>query len=282
MAVVLGLAVAVAYGTGDFLGGLSAKRNPVLLVVACSQAVGLVLLALAATTVGRGEPGAADLALGAAGGVGGLVGLVLLYRGLATGAMGVVAPVTAVAAAVVPVLWGLATGERPSAVALAGMAAALVAVALVAAEGPSRETPAGEPERGRGLGLALGAGAAFGAFFVALAATNERSGLWPTVSARVASLVEVGVVLRVLKTPRSLAPGTAAGVAGAGALDALANALFVAAVRQGLVSLVAVVVSLYPAATVALARVVLRERVARRQAAGLGLALAGVALIAGG
>lgn len=295
MAILLGLGVAGAYGAGDFLGGLGTKRNPVLVVVAFSQVVGLLLLLLAVATVGRGEPAPGDLGLGAAGGLAGLVGLVLLYRGLATGSMSVVAPTTAVTSASVPVLWGVGTGERPSALALVGVAVALCAVALVAAEpgrepgrepgsgpvGPGEDGQAGTAAR-RGVALALAAGAAFGVNFVALSETGEASGLWPTAAGRAASLLAVWTALTLTGTRPALAARTGPVVAGAGALDAAANAMFVLGVREGLVSLVAVLSSLYPAVTVLLARFVLGERLARRQLVGLGLALAGVALLAGG
>src|SRR5829696_7188198 len=181
MAVFLGVLVALSYGTGDFLGGLGTRAQAVTTVVAASQASALVLLVVGVPL--EGSPlGWDDVGLGGLAGGIGVVGILLLYQGLATGAMGVVAPVTAVGAAVVPLVVGLATGERPAALALVGALVALGAVALVA--GGAEEGPTG-PAGGRSpVLLALGAGAAFGLVFVILSATDEASGFWPLVGAR--------------------------------------------------------------------------------------------------
>lgn len=278
MAVILGTLVAVTYGVGDFLGGLASKRNPPAVVVALSQACGLVLMAVLVAV--DGSPLVwRDALIGAAAGSIGLVGVILLYRGLANGTMSVVAPVTAVSAAVVPLVWGLVTGDRPSIVALVGVAAALVAVALVSTADAIEDRTATRSD----ILLALLAGAAFGMVFVLLAETDESSGMWPVLGARVASvsLVTIGV-LAILRQPLRPAPGTGPTIVGAGVLDAGANALYLLASREGLLSLVSVLSSLYPAATIVLARVVLHERMNRTQLLGVALALAGVVLIAAG
>ena len=191
--------------------------------------------------------------------------------------MGVVAPLTAVGAAVLPLLWGLASGERPSTAALVGVAAALVAVALISGGGEDVHGA-----RRQDVLLALTAGAAFGMVFVLLGGVDEDAGLWPVLTARVASVPLATAVAVAGGLRLRLTAGTRMTTVVAGALGATANALFLVGSRHGLLSLVAVLSSLYPAATVVLARVVLDERVSRRQATGLGLALAGVALIAGG
>lgn len=278
LAVVLGLLVAVTYGVGDFFGGIAAKRNTATVVVALSQGFGLLCLA-AVVALDRGaDPVADDLVAGASAGSIGMIGVVLLYRGLAGGTMSVVAPITAVGAGVVPFAWGLVTGERPSAVALAGVAAALAAVVLVSAADAVEERTA----TGQDVLLALGAGAAFGCVFILLGTTEDQSGLWPVLAARVASvsLVTTGV----LATGQRLRPasGSFPTIAAAGLLDVTANGLYVIAARVGLLSLVSVLSSLYPAATIVLARFVLRERMNRVQLAGVALALTGVALIAAG
>lgn len=293
MALVLGLAVALTYGTADFFGGLATKANAAFVVVAVSQAWGLVVLAAAGAALGIGDPSGADLVLGGATGAAGLAGVGLLYRALAAGAMGKVAPVTAVGAAVLPVGWGLATGERPGPVALAGVVVALVAVSVVAGGGPAGQGaagsgsagsgPAGAAGAGRGpLVLAAGAGGAFGVLFILLAATSDASGLAPLVAARAVSVALVVATAALTRRSLRVAPGTGATVAGAGLLDMAANVLFLLAARRGLLSLVAVLASLYPAATTVLARVVLGERLSRGQLAGIALALAGLVLIAGG
>ena len=283
MAVVLGLLVAVSYGAGDFFGGLASRRVATPVVVATSQVLGLLLLATIVVTTSGHEALRDDVAAGAAAGSIGLVGLLLLYRGLAVGSMSVIAPITAVGAAVLPLGWGLASGERPGAPALVGVVLALVAVSLVAS--PADETAAGTPPvqgHAREVALALGAGAAFGVVFILLGTTSEDSGLWPVLSARMASVTLVTTGTLAMGHRLTVPRGSRSLVAGAGLLDVSANALYVVAAREGLLSLVSVLSSLYPAATVLLARVVLREHVTARQRLGLGLALAGVALIASG
>jgi drug/metabolite transporter (DMT)-like permease len=277
LAVLLGLLVAATYGTGDFFGGMASKRNRPSAVVAVSQGFGLVAL-VAVVAVDGGSRIGDDLVAGALAGIAGLVGLILLYRGLARGTMSVVAPITAVGAGVVPFAWGVITGDRPSAVSLVGVVGALVAIALVSTADAveDRSTTA------RDVGLAVVSGTAFGVLFILLGTTDEGSRMWPVLAARVASvtLVTGGVVV----TRQSLrpAPGTLGTIAVAGVLDVLANVLYVLATREGLLSLVSVLSSLYPAATIVLARVVLRERMNRVQVAGVGLAIAGVVLIAAG
>jgi drug/metabolite transporter (DMT)-like permease len=277
VAVLLGLLVAVSYGAADFLGGVASKRAPSPVVVLQSQILGIGLLAVLVLAIPDQHLIGADLLRGAGAGAGALLGLVLLYRGLAAGAMSIVAPITAVGAAVLPVAWGLANGEHPGALALIGVAIALVAVALVAA--PPADAPP-IANRRREVTLALVAGAGFGTVFILFGDTAKASGLWPLLSARVLSTAILLVGLRVVRTGTHVRPGTAKTVAGAGVLDVAANTMYLIGARIGLVSLVAVLSSLYPASTVLLARVVLKERVTSRQAVGLGLAVVGVVLIA--
>ena len=279
MAIVLGLAVALVYGAADFLGGRTSRGNRPAAVVAVSQLTSLALLGLLLVVDATSPPGPSSLGLGAAGGVVGLVGVLLLYRGLAVGRMGVIAPVTAVGAAVLPLAYGIATGERPSAAALVGVALALVAVALIASGGTQ---PEGVHQRtsAKELVLAGAAGAAFGASFILLAESGEGSGFWPLLAARSAS-VPLAVLVAIRGGRRmTITRGSRLAVVAAGALDVIAIALYLLASRRGLISLVAVLGSLYPAATVVLARVVLRERLVRLQLVGLVLALLGVVLIA--
>jgi drug/metabolite transporter (DMT)-like permease len=202
------------------------------------------------------------------------------YRALAAGVMSVVAPVTAVTSAVIPVGTGLALGERPGAVALGGVGIAIAAVGLL-----SRETP-GRQEQGAALRTvlpgALLAGIGFGAFFVLLDQTGDDGGLWPLVASRSTTLVLVAAIG--LATHRSLRipPGARAATIGTGVLDMAANALFLEATREGLLTLVSVIVSLYPASTIALAQIVLGERLERHQLAGVVAAGLAVAMIATG
>ncbi|CAA9222684.1 MAG: hypothetical protein AVDCRST_MAG50-670 [uncultured Acidimicrobiales bacterium] len=287
MALLLGLAVACAYGSADFLGGLGAKRSPTAVVVVISQVAGLGLLAAVMLAFPSGEATATNLGLGAAVGVAGLAGLLLLYHGLSTGVMSVVAPITAVGAAVLPVLWGVLQGERPSAWSAVGAVVALASVVLVSrAPRPTPEPHGGTSEpstRGRHwLASAIGAGVGFGIVFIILGSTGDDAGFWPLLAARVTSLLLAGVVMAARGIPLRPAAGDSLLLVGAGVLDITANALFVVATRRGLLSLVSVVASLYPAATVLLARLVLSERLSRTQLAGVGAAGLGVVLIAAG
>lgn len=280
MAVVLGLAAALVYGAADFTGGVAAKRTPAMAVVVLSQLAGLVVLLIALPLLGTPAPPAGDLAVGAAAGIAGGTGVTLLYRGLAIGRMSVVAPITAVGAACLPVAVGLLRGERPGVLALAGVAVALVAVVAVsmsAAPGGTAVRTGGAP---LGLVEAILAGLAFGAFFVILSGVSEEAGTWPLLAGRTSSVLVVGVAALVTRTPLRPAQSELPRIALAGVLDMGANVLYVLAVQVGLLSLVGVLVSLYPASTVLLARLTLGERMGRLQVAGVALAVTGAALIA--
>lgn len=279
MAVILGVLVAASYGVGDFFGGLASRRSPLAAVAVLSHVLGLVLLIVLTAALRWGEPVGADLALGAAGGAAAGVGLVFLYRGLSTGRMSVVAPITAVSAAVIPLVWGIGRGERPGAVALTGVALALAAVGLIS-RAPDPASP-GRSDLTIVL-ISLAAGVGFGFGFIAFGEASDQSGFWPVLAARVASVT--GLTTGAIALGKSVRPRREDWrlIAAAGLFDVSANALFLIAVREGLLSLVAVLASLYPAATVALARVVLDERITPSQGVGLGFALGGVALIAAG
>lgn len=276
MAVLLALCSATTYGVGDFLGGLAAKRAAATAVLLWSHVVGLGLV-LATTTVVSGTATTRDLALGALGGLGGALGVGLLYQALSIGPMSAVAPVTALLAAAVPVVAGYLQGERPGATALLGMAGALAAIVLVSAEGGGSMRPSDL----RAVVLALGAGLGFGLFFVALSYTGDDSGLWPLVGARGASVAVVGALALSRRVDAAVPPGDPRLLAaGAGALDVAANVLYLLAIREGLLSVVSVLSSLYPASTVVLAWVILRERFAPLQRVGLVLAVPAAILMA--
>lgn len=284
MAALLALLSAFVYGAGDFVGGLLSRRLPPVAVVWRTAMVGLVgLLVLSLLTTAE-EVRGSDLAVGAVGGLVGGVGILLLYRALAAGTMSIVAPTTAVLAAAVPVAFGIVDGERPSAVALAGIPVALVAIVLLARD-PDASGPA-EPMQVQVLLEALGAGAAFGIFFVCLDAAGDDAGMWPLVAGRAASVTLFSLVVaavaanRIGRTGRRDAgPGTTKLILTCGACDAGANALFLMATHRGLLSLVAVLGSLYPASTVLLATTLTHERLARPQILGVVLALVGAAAI---
>ncbi|MGY1738862.1 EamA family transporter [Geodermatophilus sp. SYSU D00684] len=277
MAMVLALASAVVYGMADFCGGIASRRAAAAAVVALSQAAGLVAVVLLLPWLG-GSPTPADLGWGAAAGVAGGAGLLLFYRSLATGVMSVVAPVTAVSAAALPVVGGLLLGERIGVLAALGILLALVAVVLVAAEGGLSSLRTARPAS---MGPALAAGAGFGLFFVLLDRTGEDSGLSPLLAARVVSVLLIGGLAlasgRSLLVSRRVLPV----VVLAGVADMTANALFLVATQVGeQLAITGVLASLYPASTVVLAQVVLRERLAGAQQAGLAVAAAAVVLIA--
>jgi drug/metabolite transporter (DMT)-like permease len=276
MAVIFGLAAAISYGVADFIGGLVTKRTSVFAVVFWSQVAGTLLIAIALPLFG-GEPTLEAIGWGAASGVAGGVGVLFLYRGLARGRMSVVAPLTAVEAASIPVLYGFVTGERPSAMAIIGVGVALAAVYLVSSS-PLPIDPEGE-EIPSGITDALAAGLGFGAFFIFLGVAGENSGMWPLVGARAASIstAMIGAVLLhgSLKAQRS----SRTGIVAAGCLDVVANIFYILSTRRGLLALAAVLTSLYPAATVVCARIVLNELVHRRQMVGLAFVFAAIALI---
>lgn len=277
MAVLLGLVVAACFGSGDFLGGLASRRASTLSVLATAQLcalVGSVLLAL----LGGGHVSARVVGLGAGAGLLNVIGLGCLYRGLAVGQIGQVAPVAAVVGATVPATWGLATGERPSAGELAGVALAVVAGALISTE---RAEMSG-PFLGRGLPLALISGVGFGTSFILFSSASRGSGMWPVLAARSSAFVAVVVALVVWRRTARPDPGTRGQALGAGVLDVSATALLLVALRVGLTAVVAPVASLAPGFTVAHAWWYLRERASPPQVAGLGIALAGLVLIAAG
>lgn len=275
MAIVLSLLAALTYGAADYVGGFASKRNEVFRVVLISQLFGTVPLLLIFPLLNDGHISADAIRWGCAAGVAGGAGVVLLYRGLAKGRMSVVAPITSVEAAAVPVLFGLITGERPGLWSLVGVVVALLAVALVSssAETAPLEGSSGVPE-------AIGAGIAFGIFFIVLDQAGDGAGMWPILAMRATSLVLVAIALVATKTALRPASGTLWWIALSGVLDVAANVLYLLSTRHGLLSLVAVITSMYPAATVVLARLLLNERLTQNQLVGLGLAAVGVTLIA--
>lgn len=277
MAVLLGFLAALSWGTGDFAGGMATRRAAETAVVLGTETVGLVLL-LVIAPLGGGSPTGEDLLLGAVAGLAGVAGLALLYRGLASGRASVVAPLSAVGAAVIQVLWGLTHGEEPGAFALAGIVLALVAIGVVAGSADEPEAE-GALDRRTEILCGLGAAVGFGFYLVLISETSDGAGLWTTVAARVAPVAVLLVVLPLLRRPVLVPRETLPLVAASGVADAGANALLLIAVRQGLLSVVAPVANLYPAVTVLLARAFGHERIGRLRLAGLGLAVASLVLI---
>jgi uncharacterized membrane protein len=279
----LALGSAVFYGSADFFGGLTARRANTIATVFVSQFVGLILLLLVLPFLPAAAVSSRDWTWGFAAGFSGGIGVALLYRALAVGAMAVIAPTTAVIAAIIPVLFAFVLGERLRPLTIVGVALALVAIGLVSWQ--RSETGPGPQTQRRslppGLFLAVLSGFAVGIFFLSLARTTIAAGMWPLIAARIASIVLFGSIALITgRTLRMSLPATTTACAG-GALDMLANALYMIAARVGPLSIVVTLASLYPASTVILARVVLGERLSFVQGIGLGCALAAVAIIVG-
>jgi drug/metabolite transporter (DMT)-like permease len=276
MSVAFALPAALAYGLADFAGGIASRRSSVLVVAAVMQAAGLVAL-LPALALLPGQWSGAAVGAGALAGVAGAAGLLLYLRGLAVGPMGVVAPLSAVVGAGLPLVIGMVGGERPGPVAWLAIALALVAIVLATAGAR------GNAATGAGLALGLAAGVGFGLFFVGIDAAPADSGLVPLLVGRLVSVPLLVLIVVGREKGRPGGPFHARGLMVAGGVaDALANALFLLAARAGDLGVSAVVVSLYPVVVVLLARVVLHERLTGAQLASAGLALGASVLLAAG
>ena len=277
MVYLLAIGSAVLYGVADFTGGLTTRHASTIPVVLLSQAAGLILLALIMPLLPHASPARADLVWGAAAGLTGGIGVALLYHALAIGTMAVVAPTTAVCAVAIPVVVSVLLGERPVPLAVAGIALGIVSIVLV-----SQQPAASSPRRPSGVGTALASGVAIGLFLLSFAQAGPRAGMWPLLVARTVSVTIFAVMAiaggRSIRMPARVT----ALVIVAGVMDMVANALYLLATREGPLSIVVTLSSLYPASTVLLARVVLGERLRPWQVTGVGCALAAVVLIVSG
>jgi drug/metabolite transporter (DMT)-like permease len=294
---ILALAAAVLYGTADFLGGVASRRASVFAVLALTVPAGAVVMVLVALLgqvpalgglLGHGGPGApasagdwSAVGWAAASGVCGAAGLIAFYAGFASAPISVVAPVAALASAVLPVGVAMAGGERPAGTVIAGGLICLVAIVLVSAQ-PADQAPGEQraSRRLRAVGYGAAAGVGFGLFFIFLKNAGQSGVLWPVAISRSAgTVVAFGIVLAT-RTRMRLRRGGITGIALlSGALDAAANVCYVLATRAGLFGLAVVITSLYPGMTVLLARVLLGERMRWLQRTGLLLAAAGVVLV---
>jgi uncharacterized membrane protein len=273
MAILLGLAAALLYGGADFGGGLLSRRLGSLRVNVLGSTAAAALSLVALATIHAGAPSLRAVGWGLVSGIGGGVGTLMLYRGLARGQMSVVGPVSAVGAAVLPAIAGLALGQRLQPLAAVGVVLALPAIALVAGAGA-----AGRLRSGLGDGLA--AGTAFGVLFVGLAQAGPHGGLWPIASEQVSSaLIVLGVAIASGEPMRvGLRNARMPILVGLGGTSA--TLLYFVASQSGTLATVAILTSLYPGVTVVLARMVLHERFSLAQRTGLGLAAIAVAAIA--
>jgi drug/metabolite transporter (DMT)-like permease len=278
VALLLSLVAALGYGVSDFVGGLAARRVAVLRVVVASYPVGMIGMAVIAPFVG-GALTTAALVFGILSGLVGGAAILCYYAALAAGPMSVVAPLTAVLVAGIPLIFGLLQGEHLSVVALIGAGVAIIAVLLVSKQkdgdhGTARFTP-------KVALLTVASGTAFGVFFILLDQVGHDSGMWPLLVSRTTSTV---LMLVAALFAKQLRPPTGVPLRlalTAGLLDVVANAAFLYALRAGMLSIVSVLTSLYPASTVLLARLILGERTGWTQRIGLVLAAAAIVMISG-
>lgn len=285
MIYLLALGSALLYGAADFTGGLATKRAGTIPVVFLSQASGLALLVLLLPVLPDAQPTRLDMVWGAVAGLTGGIGVALLYRALAIGTMAVVAPTTAVCAVAIPVIVAVILGERPLPLAVAGIILGIVSIVLVSQHTPASSEGRQPEHRGSlppGVGTALISGVAIGFFFLALAQTRREAGMWPLLASRGLAVALFGLIA--IAGRRSVRmPGRVALFAIlCGAVDMVANALYLLAAQEGPLSIVVTLSSLYPASTVLLARIVLGERLNFWQISGVACALAAVVLIVRG
>jgi drug/metabolite transporter (DMT)-like permease len=277
MGILLALAAALLYGGSDFGGGLASRRLGSLRVSVVGSAAATVLTWATLILVGGPGPSLRAVAWGLASGLAGGAGTLVLYRGLARGQMSVVGPLSAVGAAVVPVAAGVALGERPSLLSVAGVLVALPAIVLVAASGSVRGKLGATP---KGLLDGLVAGLAFGILFIGLAQAGRNAGLWPVASEQTGALLVTLAVAVKTRVPLRI-PLRAAGLPVlVGASGMAATLAYFYATHFSMLAIAAVLVSLYPGVTVLLARTLLHERFTPAQRAGLGLCALAIAAIA--
>lgn len=275
MTVVLGLLAAISYGVGDFAGAWASRRYTALTVLLYSYPVGAVLM-VALLPAFPGHLSGRVVLFGALGGLAGMVGVAVMYSLMTVAPMNIISPVTAVLAAIVPVVFGVAIGDRPHATAWAGIVLGIAAVLLVSRT--TDEHPHGRIGA-RIIVLAFVAGLGFGFYFVFLARAGHHAGLWPLVVSRIASAVAIMPVVVRASAVQRIRGRVLAVTLLAGVLDAAANMFFLLATHHGLLSLAAVLTSLYPAVTVLLAVAVLHEHTSKVQRGGLALAAASIVLI---
>jgi drug/metabolite transporter (DMT)-like permease len=277
-AVLLALAASLTWGFADFGAGIVARRLPAFVVAGVVESAGLLVSAAVVLALHESPPSAKQFAWAAFAGVVGVVGLAAFYRALSVGAMGIIGPITATAA-IVPVAYGLARGERPSTLQDAGVALAIVGVVAASLE----RVPDRRRRRfGAGVGLALAAALCFGWALVGLSRAAPGGTAWSVFTMRAAAVPLVLGVVLVSKPPLRASSRALGLLVVVGLGDTFATLLYSIATTRGLLSVVAVLASLYPIVIVVLARVLLAERVARAQLGGVAVALAGVALISAG
>jgi drug/metabolite transporter (DMT)-like permease len=271
--VTFALAASISWGAGDFSGGLATRRAQVLSVVCGAYAVGLIMLMSLAMLWSEPFPSTLDLLWGSVAGVVGAIGLVAFYQALSIGRMGIVAPIAAMLSAAVPVLFGAFIEGLPGPIQLIGFVLAFIAVGLISGLGVVRGRP-------KGLGLALLAGLGFGSFFILISRVSQGAVFWPLAAARLSSFLFLFAILLIRRQKVIPAKSVWPVIFLAGALDGAGNVFFVLATHAGRLDVAAILASLYPAVTVLLATIILKERVTRLQAIGIVVALVAIPLIA--
>jgi drug/metabolite transporter (DMT)-like permease len=299
VSILLALAAAVSWGVSDFMGGLFARRLPIGSVLLISQGVGFGVLLVLALFRGPPTMDATAVAYAMAASATGLTGIAALYRGMAVGLVSIVAPISATGAAL-PVVYGILRGELPTPLQATGICVALLGVLLASrseSSAGSKDSDGSHDSAGskgaevgtrkwhvpvvaRGVGLAIVAAVCFGAFFIFMHEAATADVLWAIVIQRLTGVSILSLLALARRAPISVNRRELAGLAAVGVLDSGANVLYALASTIGLVSLAAVLVSLFPVVTVILAWIVLHERLTRSQTVGVVSALAGVALIA--
>jgi drug/metabolite transporter (DMT)-like permease len=278
VALALALSSSLCWGFSDFLGGLQARRLPLLEVMVVSQTIGLIALLVVVAARGHGPPELVKLVPAGVAGLAGVAALTAFYRALAIGTMSIVAPVAATGV-IVPVVVGIAGGDRPAAIQLAGILAAIAGVVLASRESGPETSRAGARAS---VALALVAAAGFGSFAVGLRTSARADVLWALLAARGTAVALVAAAVAARRPPWTGGWPATGRLTVIGILDVSAISLYALATRHGLLSVVAVGASLYPLVTVVLARAVLGERVQRVQEVGIVAALAGIVLMAVG
>jgi len=266
------LAASLSWGAGDFSGGVATRRAKVLSVVIAAHAIGLMMLIALALIWSEPFPSTLDIIWGSVAGLAGAVGVVAFYQSLSVGRMGIVAPITAMLSAAVPVLFGAFFEGLPGPLQLIGFVLALIAVGLISGLGVVKGRP-------KGLGLAFLAGLGFGSFFILISRVSQGAIFWPLAAARLASFLFLLAVILVRRQKVIPKKSVLPVVFLAGALDVAGNVFFVLATHAGRLDVAAILSSLYPAVTVLLASIILKERVTRIQTIGIFIALVAIPLI---
>jgi drug/metabolite transporter (DMT)-like permease len=285
MAIALAFVSAVLYGVSDYVGGRASRRSPATAVALLAEVVVFTLCIVIVPLIESDGPTSRAIWWGLAAGVTSSVGVVGLYVALARGNMTVVAPITGLVAAIVPVAVGIATGDRPSPVAVVGIVAAVTAVALIGGIVGMFAGDDSKPVVDAGtVALALGVGFSFGLLFVALDRSGDDAGQWPLLFARFTALpvLVVASLVQFRASRPSLNRQLVLPAAVVGVLIAGSNASYLISTRHGLLSVVAVVVAMYPASTIVLASVIDGERAGRSQLAGMALAAGALVMITTG